>query len=79
MHFQGTTAERIGAAIRDARKAAGLKQSELALVAGVSTRTVYAIEHAKTTVRLDALVAVLSALGLELVTVGRGAPRTGGP
>jgi y4mF family transcriptional regulator len=60
------TAARIGVAIRDARKNAGLNQQELALVAGVSTRTVYAIEHEKPTMRLDGLVAVLSALGLEL-------------
>ena len=65
------TAERIGKAVRQARKEMGVDQQELALVASVSRRTVYAIEHGKPTARLDAVVAVLAALGLELATVER--------
>jgi DNA-binding XRE family transcriptional regulator len=60
--------------VKAARLNAGLTQQELALVAGVSTRTVYAIEHEKPTARLDALVAVLSAVGLKLGIVERAGP-----
>jgi HTH-type transcriptional regulator/antitoxin HipB len=66
-----TTAENLGEMVRRSRKALGLNQQGLALVADVSRRTVYAIEHGKPTVRLDALVRVLSALGLELVAIQR--------
>lgn len=43
-----------------------LRQDELALVAGISTRVVHQIENGKPTTRLDSLVAVLEALGLRL-------------
>lgn len=59
-------AERLGSAVRDARDALGLRQDELALAAGVSTRVVHQIENAKPTSRLDSLAPVLEVLGLEL-------------
>lgn len=54
------------AALRARRKDLGLTQQEIAELAGVATRTVHAVEAGKPTVRLDALLAVLSALGLQL-------------
>lgn len=60
------TARDLGAAVRARRADFDLDQSELALVAGVSRRTVHAIEHGKPTIQLAALVAVLQAVGLDL-------------
>jgi HTH-type transcriptional regulator / antitoxin HipB len=60
-------AQRVGEAVKGARRDLGLNQDELSLVAGVSRRTVHAVEHGKPTVRLDALVAILRAVGLDLV------------
>ena len=56
----------LGGAARARRKQLGLTQVEAAELAGVATRTVHAVEAGKTTVRLDALLAVLGALGLQL-------------
>ena len=58
-------AEEIGKAVARSRKRLGLRQDELALAANVSTRVVHQIEHGKPTSRLDSLVPVLDALGLE--------------
>jgi y4mF family transcriptional regulator len=44
----------------------GLRQDELADLAEVSERFVYALENGKRSVQLDKLVAVLAALGLHL-------------
>jgi len=51
----------------------GLRQAELAELAGCSTRFVHTVEAGKETLRLDKLVELLAALGLGLV-VRRGAP-----
>lgn len=56
----------LGADVRARRKVLGLRQEELAELAGVSVRFVRSLEHGKSTVRIDKLVAVLQALGLEL-------------
>ena len=53
-------------AVRLRRRALGLRQDELAALAGVSERFVYALENGKQSVQLDKVVAVLSALGLHL-------------
>ncbi|HCT78507.1 MAG TPA: transcriptional regulator [Micromonosporaceae bacterium] len=53
-------------AVRLRRRHLGLRQGELADLAGVSERFVYALENGKQSVRLDKVVAVLSALGLHL-------------
>ena len=74
------TALRLGREVKRARQRLGLAQSDLSLVAGVSRRTVHAIEHGKPTIRLDALVSVLRAVDLDLearprsrtLDVGRG-------
>ncbi len=48
------------------RRTLRLTQDELADLAGVSTRFVHELEHAKATVRLDKVLAILHVLGLEL-------------
>ena len=70
-------AERLGSAVREARALLGLRQDELALAAGVSTRVVHQIESAKPTSRLDSLAPVLEVLGLELQIVPRSRPPSG--
>jgi y4mF family transcriptional regulator len=52
--------------IRARRRELGLRQDELADLAGVSTRTISAVEAGKPTVRLDVLLAVFDTLGLQL-------------
>lgn len=52
--------------VRLRRVSLGLRQDELADLAGVSERFVYAVEKGKRSVQLDKLVAVLAALGLHL-------------
>jgi len=56
----------IGERVRRAREELGLRQDELALAAGVSTRAVHQIESGKPTSRLDTVLPVLAALGLKL-------------
>lgn len=53
-------------AVRLRRRQLGLRQDEVADLAGVSERFVYALENGKQSVQLDKVVAVLSALGLHL-------------
>jgi HTH-type transcriptional regulator/antitoxin HipB len=53
-------------AIRKRRRNLRLRQDELALLAGVSERFVYALENGKRSVQLDKVLAVLSTLGLHL-------------
>ncbi len=69
------TARAIGLAVKERRAELGLDQGELSLVAGVSRRTVHAIEHGKPTIQLAALVAVLQAVGLDLAALPRGIDR----
>ncbi|GAB2697550.1 type II toxin-antitoxin system Y4mF family antitoxin [Thalassiella azotivora] len=58
----------LAAAVRTRRRELGLGQEELADLAGTSVRFVRSLEHGKATVRLDKLLAVLGALGLQLRT-----------
>lgn len=60
------TTYELGAAVRAARKAQGLRQEELAGVAGVGTRFVIELEAGKPTIQLGKAMAVLAALGLML-------------
>ena len=66
VHREEATALEIGRRVREAREALGLRQDELALAAGVSTRVVHQIERGKPTSRLDTLLRVLEALGLTI-------------
>jgi HTH-type transcriptional regulator / antitoxin HipB len=60
-----TGARSIGARVRRAREELGMRQDELALAAGVSTRAIHQIENGKPTSRLDTVFPVLAALGLK--------------
>ncbi len=66
-------ASAVGAAIREARKAMGLRQDELAAAAaaGVGVRFLVELERGKPTVQLDRVLAVLAAVGLELTVIPR--------
>ena len=65
----------LAAVVRARRAELGLRQDELADLAGVSTRFVHSLEAGKPTVQLDRVVDVLEVLGLELAAVPR-APAT---
>ena len=67
--------EEIARSVRDERKRQGLDQATLALIANVGVRSIHRIEHAEETVRLDVVLRVLSALGLELRVARRGERR----
>lgn len=56
----------LGSDIRQRRIELGLRQSDLAEMAGVSERFVRALEHDKPSVQLDSLTSVLEVLGLEI-------------
>lgn len=53
--------------LRSRRVALGLGQQELADLSGTSVRFVRSLEHGKTTARMDKVMAVLDALGLDLL------------
>ena len=56
----------LGPVVRERRRELGLRQDELADLAGVSTRFVHTLEADKASVQLDRVVAVLDVLGLQL-------------
>lgn len=58
--------QNFGPTLRDRRRDLGLRQEELAELAGVSTRFVGELESGKATARLDKFQEVLTALGLTL-------------
>ena len=64
--IQVQTAEDLGRAIRSRRKADGLTLAEAAGLINVGVRFLSELENGKPTVRLDKLLRVLSALGLQL-------------
>ena len=61
----------LGRDIRDRRRVLGLRQRDLSDLAGTSERFIRELEHGKPSVRLDKVVAVLGALGLELRALAR--------
>lgn len=61
-----TSSADIGATVRRARKAAGLRQDDLAGLTGVGTRFLIELEAGKPSMRLDKLLAVLGTLGIVL-------------
>lgn len=65
------SASTIGEAVRRARKGMGLRQDELAAVAGVGLRFLVELERGKPTVQLGRTLAVLAAVGLDLQVVAR--------
>jgi HTH-type transcriptional regulator/antitoxin HipB len=60
------TPNQIGQTVRTARKALGLRQSELAGVANVGIRFIIDLEAGKPTAQLGKTLAVLEALGCKL-------------
>lgn len=63
----------LGEAVRRRRQELGLRQTELADLAGCSQRFVHTVEQGKPTLRLDKVLDVLEVLGLGLrVVPGRG-------
>jgi HTH-type transcriptional regulator / antitoxin HipB len=74
LELSGFVAADIGARVRQERERMELRQDELAVLAGVSTRVVHQIENGKPTSRIDSLVPVLDILGLAL-NVERESPR----
>lgn len=63
----------LGGIVRARRVRLGLRQEELAELAGCSTRFVHTVEAGKESLRLDKVLDLLDALGLGLVVRrGRG-------
>ncbi len=56
----------LGSLIRDARRALGLRQPDLALSAGVGVRFLVDIEKGKPTAQIGKVMQVLTALGIEI-------------
>ncbi|WP_164520492.1 helix-turn-helix domain-containing protein [Specibacter cremeus] len=61
----------LGAAIRRRRRALELTQDETAELADVSTRVLSDLENGRATVRLDILLGVADALGLDIALTVR--------
>lgn len=71
-----SVAAQAGPILQSARKAAGLNQSELARQLGISQSRVSAIELDPASLSLKQLLAVCSALNLELLVQTRAGPRS---
>lgn len=56
----------IGRLIRNTRQSLGMRQDELASVAGLSTRSLSNIENGKATAQLGLVLNTLSALGISI-------------
>lgn len=61
----------IGILIRDARKAQGISQEQLAGVAATGTRFISDLENGKRTIQLSKVLRVLDALGLGMYIFNR--------
>ena len=68
------SAEALGRALQDARKAKGLTQMELAELSGVSQPSISQLERGVTRGRVETLIRLLAPLGMELVLQPRHAP-----
>jgi HTH-type transcriptional regulator / antitoxin HipB len=60
------TPDDLGAALRAARKARGLRLEDVALAAGVGVRFLSELERGKPSVRLEETLRVVTALGVQL-------------
>lgn len=61
----------LGQAVRSKRKQDGLTQQDLAAIANVGVRFVSDLENGKATVQLESVMAVLQALGLQLLLAAK--------
>lgn len=75
MHEHADFSRTLASSVRLRRKELGLRQEELADLAGVSVRLVHTVEAGKATLQLDKLLLVLDALGLTLALESRLAAR----
>ena len=67
----------LGRFVRERRKANGLTQSELALLAGVGRRFVSELENGKPSLQVDKVDAILRVFGMRLGVVPRRRPSNG--
>lgn len=67
VHERASKLAELARVVRLRREQLGLRQDELAALAGCSTRFVHTVEHAKPSLNLDKLLGVLGVLGLGLV------------
>lgn len=65
-------ARALGVAVRQARKAHGLTQVELAGLAGTGARFISELEHGKASIEFGKALDVLAVLGLRLLLAGAG-------
>jgi HTH-type transcriptional regulator/antitoxin HipB len=72
MNQNARTAKDIGAIIRRARRNAGLTQAELGKRVGLRQATISKLEAGEPATRLNTLLDVLTALGLEIIVDKRG-------
>ena len=66
MDDQVLSVERLGRFVREARKAQGLTQEDLAGITGTGRRFIGELENGKETVQIGKILNVLSALGVSL-------------
>ncbi len=59
--------------IKNARLKARLSQEELAALANISRRPIYLLESGRGSIRLETLMKILDALGLDLAVIAKGA------
>lgn len=67
LHERASEHGELSAVVLGRREQLGLRQEELADLAGCSPRFVHELENGKGTVQLDKVIAVLGALGLHLL------------
>jgi len=67
----GSFATKLGQLVRQRRRANGMSQEELALLAGVGRRFVSELERGKASVRIETVDQVLRVFGKKLGVVNR--------
>ena len=72
------TPSELGALVKAARKAQGLRQDELAGVAGVGVRFIVELEGGKPTVQLGKVLRVLETLGCGITITAPSEQKPGG-
>lgn len=74
-----TSVDYLADRVRSRRKSLGLRQADLADLAGCGVRFVHMVENGKATLRLDKVLDVLEVLGLEFVVRRKGDRSGSGP
>lgn len=67
MDYEITTPSQLTHALRSARKARGLSQSDAGKLVGLLPKTISALENRPVSVTVDSFLKLLSALDLELI------------